>query len=92
MMKIDIKHIAKLSRLRIEEVDLDRFQQQMQGIVEMVEQMPAREGMTQLAPENRMELRADEIKPSLRREELLANAPEVAAGCVAVPKTLEGAN
>ena len=38
---------------------------------------------------NRMELRKDEIKPSLRRDVILANAPETAAGCVVVPKTTE---
>lgn len=88
-MKIDIKHIAKLSRLQLEEGQVEKFQQQMQGIVEMVEKMPPMDGKLTVDPANRMELRADAIGPSLRRDTLLQNAPEVAAGCVVVPKTVE---
>lgn len=91
-MQIDIRHIAKLSRLKIDEDKVDKFQQQMQAIVEMVEKLPETEGSLAVDPDNRMELRPDEIRPSLRRDSLLANAPEVAAGCVVVPKTMEGAN
>ena len=32
-MKIDIKHIAKLSRLHIEESDVEKFQKEMQDII-----------------------------------------------------------
>jgi len=34
-------------------------------------------------------LRDDVVKPSLRREDLLANAPEQEAGCFRVPAVLE---
>lgn len=91
-MQIDIRHIAKLSRLQIEDDQVERFQQQMQEIIQMVERLPELDGDLSVDPNNRMELRPDEIIPSLRRELLLANAPEVAAGCVAVPQTMEGAN
>ena len=40
-------------------------------------------------PADRMELRRDEIRPSLRREVVLQNAPQSAAGCIVVPKTVE---
>ena len=36
-----------------------------------------------------MELRKDEIRPSLRREVVLQNAPKAVAGCIVVPKTVE---
>ena len=89
-MEIDIKHIAKLSRLSIEEEKVEKFQQQMQDIVNMVEQIPPMDSLKlTVDPANRMELRKDEIKPSYDRDVILANAPESAAGCVLVPKTVE---
>lgn len=91
-MQIDIMHIAKLARLKIEDDKVEQFQRQMGDIVALVERMPDMEGSLSVDPANRMELRHDEVQPSLRRELLLANAPEVAAGCVAVPKTMEGVN
>lgn len=89
-MQIDIKHIAKLSRLKLEDDRIEKFQKQMQDIVSMVELLPDTDGALELDPANRMELRNDEIRPSLPRDALLANAPDLAAGCVAVPKVSEG--
>ncbi len=89
-MKIDIQHIAKLSRLSIEEDKAEKFQREMENIVTMVEKLPAVEDQTlAVDPADRMELRKDEIRPSLRREVVLANAPQSAAGCIVVPKTVE---
>lgn len=89
-MKIDIQHIAKLSRLSIEEDKAEKFQREMEKIVTMVEKLPNLENQTlAVDPADRMELRKDEIRPSLRREVVLANAPQSAAGCIVVPKTVE---
>lgn len=89
-MNIDIRHIAKLSRLSIGEDQVERFQQEMENIVAMVERLPAVENQTLgVDPADRMELRRDEIRPSLRREVVLQNAPQSAAGCIVVPKTVE---
>lgn len=35
------------------------------------------------------ELRKDEVKPSMKRDLILANAPETRSGCLLVPKTVE---
>ena len=35
-----------------------------------------------------MQLRPDEVRPSLSQAEVLANAPEAAEDCFAVPRTL----
>lgn len=89
-MNIDIQHIAKLSRLSIEKDQLEKVQREMEAIVAMVEKLPNQENQTLgVDPSHRMELRRDEIRPSLRREVILQNAPEVAAGCIVVPKTVE---
>lgn len=89
-MNIDIKHIAKLSRLSIDEDKVEKFQREMENIVAMVEKLPAVENQTlAVDPADRMELRKDEIRPSLRREVVLQNAPKAVAGCIVVPKTVE---
>ena len=88
-MEIDIKKIAKLSRLAIEPEREEKFQKDMQNIIEMVERLPEM-GAGDLSPkvEDAMTLREDEIAPSLPREEVLKNAPQTGAGCVVVPKTV----
>lgn len=89
-MNIDIRHIAKLSRLSIGEDQVERFQREMENIVAMVERLPAVENQTLgVDPADGMELRRDEIRPSLRREVVLQNAPKAVAGCIVVPKTVE---
>ncbi|MCI8652347.1 MAG: Asp-tRNA(Asn)/Glu-tRNA(Gln) amidotransferase subunit GatC [Angelakisella sp.] len=89
-MNIDIKHIAKLSRLSIDGDKVEKFQREMENIVAMVEKLPAVENQTlAVDPADRMELRKDEIRPSLRREVMLQNAPKAVAGCIVVPKTVE---
>jgi len=88
-MKIDVAHVAKLSRLRIPPEQLNQFEQQMQEIVNMVEDLPQPTvDNLSLRESDAMELRPDEVKPSLHRELLLAGAPKKQAGCVVVPKTL----
>lgn len=88
-MEIDIKKIAKLSRLAIEQEREEKFQKDMQNIIEMVERLPEME-TGDLSPkvEDTMTLREDMVEPSLPRDEVLKNAPQVAAGCVVVPKTV----
>ncbi|MGN1480455.1 Asp-tRNA(Asn)/Glu-tRNA(Gln) amidotransferase subunit GatC [Porcipelethomonas sp.] len=89
-MKIDIKHIAKLSRLKIEDEKLEKFEKDMEAIVNMVDKLPEVDGDVDLNPDESMTLREDKaVTDKFRREELLANAPEVQAGCLVVPKTVE---
>ena len=88
-MEIDIKKIAKLSRLAIEPEREEKFQKDMQNIIEMVERLPEMEtGDLARKVEDTMTLREDMVEPSLPRDEVLKNAPQVAAGCVVVPKTV----
>ncbi|MEG2174624.1 MAG: Asp-tRNA(Asn)/Glu-tRNA(Gln) amidotransferase subunit GatC [Oscillospiraceae bacterium] len=89
-MKIDINHVAKLARLKIDEQQYAKFDRQMTAILEMVDTLPTIEGAaTELDPRNPMTLRPDVVKPSSRREDILANAPQVEAGCVVVPRMVE---
>ena len=90
-MSIDVKHLAKLARLRIEDDKLAKFEKDMESIVAMVEQLPEISGdALGLDPDHPMKLREDvEGTDKLTRNELLANAPKMQAGCVVVPKTVE---
>ena len=58
-MNIDIKHIAKLARLRIEDDQLDKFESEMENIVGMVEKLPDIQDEMTLDPDNPMILRKD---------------------------------
>ena len=89
-MEIDVRHIAKLAKLRIPEEKVGQFEHELSDIVRMVEKLPALSGDANLLdPNNTMELRCDEIRPSLPRDAVLQNAPKAAAGCFVVPKTVE---
>ena len=89
-MNIDIKHIAKLARLRIEDDQLDKFESEMQNIVGMVEKLPDIQDEMTLDPDNPMILRKDvAVQDKFTRQELMQNAPQVKAVCLVVPKTVE---
>lgn len=89
-MKIDVRHIAKLAKLRIPDEKLGQMEQELSSIVAMVEKLPELTGSTNLLDtSNTMELRKDEVVASMPREEILKNAPKAAAGCFIVPKTVE---
>ena len=89
-MNIDIKHIAKLARLRIEDDQLDKFESEMENSVGMVEKLPDIQDEMTLAPDNPMILRKDvAVQDKFTRQELMQNAPQVKAGCLVVPKTVE---
>ena len=83
-MKIDIAHIAKLSRLQISPDKLEKFE------TDMADRLPDVEDELTLDAEHPMKLREDvAVEHKFRREEMLANAPEVQSGCLVVPKTVE---
>lgn len=89
-MNIDIKHIAKLARLRVEDDQLDKFESEMENIVGMVEKLPDIQDEMTLDPDNPMILRKDvAVQDKFTRQELMQNAPQVKAGCLVVPKTVE---
>lgn len=89
-MNIDIKHIAKLARLKIEDDQFEKFESEMQNIVNMVENLPDIDDELVLDEKNPMILRKDKaVTDKYTRQELMANAPQVKAGCLVVPKTVE---
>lgn len=86
-MNIDIKHIAKLARLRIEDDQLDKFESEMQNIVGMVEKLPDIQDEMTLDPDNPMILRKDvAVQDKFTRQELMQNAPQVKAAVLSCLK------
>lgn len=86
----DIRHIAKLSRLHVDDDEIQKFEAEMENIVGMVEHLPEfADTRIELNEKDAMTLRQDEVKPSLPRKEVLKNAPKTEAGCVVVPKIVE---
>ncbi len=89
-MEFDVRRIARLARLELEEGEAQRLSLQMAEIVDMVSRLPEIEDPGPVSdPESGMCLREDRVLPSLPREELLRNAPRTAEGCFVVPRTVE---
>lgn len=89
-MEFDMGHIAKLAKLRIPDDKLKSFTEEMRDIVKMVENLPPMESVDALLdPADTMVLRADTVRPSTPREDILLNAPKTAEGCFLVPKTVD---
>lgn len=87
---IDIRHVAKLARLKIDDSELERYESEMTDIIRMVEAMPEINEELIIDQNNAMALREDKLShDKLSRDVMLKNAPKVVAGCVVVPKTVE---
>ena len=88
-MDMDIKRLAKLAKLKFTPEEEEKYAAQMANIVAMVEKLPDLDASGPLIdPDNPMEMRKDEVVSRYTRDELVANAPEVQAGCIVVPKTI----
>jgi aspartyl-tRNA(Asn)/glutamyl-tRNA(Gln) amidotransferase subunit C len=88
----DVAKVAKLARLALSDVDLDRYTSQLEGMLEHFEDIDALdltavEPMTQPYPLVNV-MRADEEQPSLDRDEVLRAAPAAQDGRFRVPPTL----
>lgn len=89
-MKVDVAHLAKLSRLKIQPEQEATYEAQMQDIIAMVEKLPELTSADSLVdPEHPMEFRKDIAGEAFRREDILKNAPKTQAGCVVVPKVVD---
>ena len=87
-MDINIRKIAELSALEIEESQYSVFEKQFKEIVNMVSELPVYNDGT-IMPDV-MELRDDQhFKSDIAQKELLKNAAETFNSCFAVPKTVE---
>ncbi len=87
-----VLHVARLARLELSEDELSRFTGQLASVLDYAAQLSELE-VDELEPMShplplRNVLRADEITPSLRREEVLAEAPAAESGRFRVPRII----
>jgi aspartyl-tRNA(Asn)/glutamyl-tRNA(Gln) amidotransferase subunit C len=84
-----VLHVAKLSRLRLTEQEVERMVGELSGILEHVDRIGNLDldGVEPTSHVVALEnvLRADEPRPSLPRDVALASAPEPSEGAFRVP-------
>ena len=88
----DVKHVAKLARLELDDAHLERLTEQLGSILQYVNQI-GRVDVSQVQPMAHAlplhnVLREDVIEPSLPLEQVLMNAPETEGPFFKVPKVL----
>lgn len=89
----EIEYIASLSRLKLAEEEKEMYAVHLSQILEHAERLnelntDGVEPTAHVLPVHNV-FREDEVRPSLEREILLANAPDVENGCFKVPKIVE---
>lgn len=90
----DVEQVALLSRLDINETDIQKYTGQLNEILEYMKVLNKAdttnvEPTVHVLPMKNV-LRPDVVRPSLERELALANAPEQEDGYFKVPKIIEG--
>ncbi|MDK2124962.1 Asp-tRNA(Asn)/Glu-tRNA(Gln) amidotransferase subunit GatC [Parachitinimonas caeni] len=89
----DIRRIARLARIAIDEQETVAMQQQLNGIFGVIEQLQSvnTDGVEPMshAQDVALRLREDKVTESNQREALQAVAPAVEAGLYLVPKVIE---
>lgn len=89
----EIKHIAYLARLSIQEDKINTYAENLSGILDLVEQMNAVD-TSEIEPmahpqDMSQRLREDVITEENQREHFMENAPAKEAGLFLVPKVIE---
>ena len=89
----EVKHIAKLAKLDLNEAEVEKYAIELGQIAEFVEKLNEVD-ITGVKPtahilDVKNVFRKDERTGSFNREEILKNAPSKDAGCISVPKVVE---
>ena len=89
----EVRYIAELARLQLSEAELAEYALQLSAVLDYAASLNALDlaGVPPTASVLALHtvLRADEARPAMERDALLANAAETAAGCFRVPPVLE---
>ena len=88
----EVRKVALLARLELAEGELDAQAANLNNLLEQFEKLQALD-VTGIEPTSHAipmvnVLRDDVLRPSLSRDEVLANAPEASDGCFVVPRVL----
>ena len=89
----DVKKIANLARLQIDEADIPDYAKNLSNILDLVEQMDAAD-TDKVSPmahplDAVQRLRPDEVTEENQREHFQEHAPKVEDGLYLVPKVIE---
>ncbi len=89
----DIRHVAKLARLQLDEADVARYVEELGRILGYMEKLSELDTAdvlpTSSVGRQVLPLRADEVHGCLSPEQALANAPDRRAGHFRVPRVVE---
>lgn len=92
-VEIDIAHVARLARLDLSEEDLEGYKSQLADILEHAARVQSLEGDPEVEASHPLRFenayRDDEVRPSLDRDEVLAQAPESKDGYFVAPPAME---
>ena len=91
----EVRHIAELAKLQLTDAEIDQYRDQLAGILSHFRALEALDTSgvppTQHVLDLQNVLRADEARPSVSRDEALANAPRQRDGFIEVPAVIERA-
>jgi aspartyl-tRNA(Asn)/glutamyl-tRNA(Gln) amidotransferase subunit C len=92
-IEIDIAHVARLARLDLSQEELEGYKAQLGAILDHAARVQSLEGdpVVEASHPLRFEnaFRDDVVRPSLDRDEVLAQAPEAVDGFFAAPPAME---
>jgi len=91
--KEDVRHIAKLARLKLNDKEIGYFAGQLSKIIDYIDQLKEVD-VSNIEPTNHALLiqnvfRKDIVEPSLRQDDVLKNAPLKEEGFFKVPRIIE---
>ena len=92
-VEIDIAHVARLARIALTEDELEQYGRQLGDILEHAERVQAIADPDVPPTSHPLPMtnafRADEVRPSLDRDEVLAMAPDAVDAYFRVPRILD---
>ncbi|MDR1832948.1 MAG: Asp-tRNA(Asn)/Glu-tRNA(Gln) amidotransferase subunit GatC [Fusobacteriaceae bacterium] len=92
LTKEEVLKVAKLARLTFPEERIEKFREELNGILDYIDMLNEvdTEGVEALVnvSDEVNNLREDEVRPSVSAAEALMNAPVSAEGTVVVPKVV----
>lgn len=80
----EVRHVAALARIDLDDEEVERFTRQFAGILEYFETLDSVPTVDREAALTNV-MRPDEVAASLEREDALANAPETEDGFIKGP-------
>ena len=93
LTRADVEHVAMLARLALTDDEIEHFTAQLEAILDHAAQIAALDTHDVAPTAHPLAvvnvLRADDVRPSLPRDEVLAMAPEVEDGRFRVPRILD---